>query len=66
MFGAWLADTVPDSDHSVMEVRFITVGMSRLLNVSHTDRGNKIRIISARPLTRKETKLYETTRQKYH
>jgi hypothetical protein len=31
----------------------------RLLMVSHTDRGNRIRIISARELTPRERKTYE-------
>ncbi len=51
-----------DPDHSVGEVRFIIFGISsagRLLVVSHTERGNRIRIISARPATRPERRLYE-------
>jgi uncharacterized DUF497 family protein len=62
VFGDELAITIPDPDHSKDEDRFITVGWShrrRLLIVSHTDRGNKIRIISARELTRSERKAYE-------
>ena len=51
-----------DPDHSIEEHRHITFGMSnkdRLLVVAHTDRGSKIRIISARPATRAERKMYE-------
>jgi uncharacterized DUF497 family protein len=51
-----------DPDHSDEEDRFITIGTSldgRLIILSHTDRGEKIRIISARLATRKERKLYE-------
>ena len=62
VFGDDLAITVPDPDHSDDEDRFITIGLSnrpRLLIVSHTDRGDRIRIISARELTRAERKAYE-------
>lgn len=62
IFGDELAITVPDPDHSDEEDRYITVGWSarrRLLIVSHTDREDKIRIISARELTRTERKEYE-------
>ncbi len=51
-----------DPDHSEDESRFVTFGMSsagHLLVVSHTDRGDRIRIISARLATRSERKLYE-------
>jgi len=62
VFGDDFATTVPDPDHSFAEERFITIGWSsqrRLLMVSHTDRGNRVRIISARELTRAERKDYE-------
>ncbi len=62
VFGDELATTVPDPDHSEDEERFITIGWSnrrRLLMVSHTDRNDRIRIISARELTRNERKAYE-------
>ncbi len=62
VFGDELAITVPDPDHSTEEERFITVGWSnrrRLLIVAHTDRGDRIRIISARELTPRERKAYE-------
>ena len=55
--------TVPDPDHSnVGEARYILVGQSergRLLAVSHAERGTTIRIISARPATRREREQYE-------
>jgi uncharacterized DUF497 family protein len=57
-----LAAIARDLEHSVAEFRFITFGISahgRLLAVSHTERGNKIRIISARLATRTERKIYE-------
>ena len=62
VFGDELAITVPNPDHSDDENRYITVGWSnrrRLLIVSHTDRDDKIRIISARELTPRERKTYE-------
>lgn len=57
-----LGITMYDPDHSVDEDRYITVGWShhhRLLMVAHTERGDRIRIISARELTRSERKAYE-------
>ena len=62
VFGDDLAITVPDPDHSIGEDRYITIGWSnrhRLLMVAHADRENRIRIISARELTRREQKAYE-------
>lgn len=57
-----LAVTFDDPDHSEAEDRFITIGHSsrnRLLFVAHTDRKERIRIISARRATRKEAHDYE-------
>jgi uncharacterized protein len=57
-----LSITYYDPDHSVREHRFITIGMSRsgkVLMVAHADRGENIRIISARKTTRRERKYYE-------
>lgn len=57
-----LSITVPDPDHSVEEDCYITIGLSsrlRLLMVAHTEREDRIRIFSARALTRKERKQYE-------
>lgn len=62
VFGDPLAITFADPDHSEDEERCITFGLStqrRLLVVSHADRGNRTRIISARLMTRKERKIYE-------
>ena len=62
IFGDEMAITVPDPDHSGEEDRFITIGWSnhrRLILVSHTDRGEKVRIISVRELTKAERKEYE-------
>ena len=57
-----LGITIFDPDHSDEEDRFITFGFStagRLLMVAHTERGERIRIISARGLTRAEREAYE-------
>jgi uncharacterized protein len=62
IFGDPLAVTYPDPDHSISEQRFITIGMSgakRVLIVAHVDRGESIRIISARKATPRERELYE-------
>jgi len=58
-----LAATFDDPDHSVGERRFITVGHSsheRLLVVVHVERGDNLRIISARLATARERKRHET------
>ncbi len=62
VFRDTLSATGPDPDHSVGEERFVTFGVStsgRLLVVGHTEHGDIIRIISARPATPGERKLYE-------
>jgi|APFre7841882724_1041349.scaffolds.fasta_scaffold489838_1 uncharacterized DUF497 family protein len=54
--------TARDPDHSDDEERFVTFGLSslgRLLAVSHTDRGEAVRIISARITTNAERLIYE-------
>jgi hypothetical protein len=53
--------TFDDPDHSDEEPREITIGIStrgRVLFLSHCDRGDRIRIISARKATSKERKQY--------
>lgn len=58
------AITFDDPDHSRCELRFVTIGTSRfgrLLFVAHTDRSDRIRIISARQATRREGHEYEET-----
>lgn len=63
VFGDPFAITYPDPDHSMEEVRFLTFGHSiagRILVVVHAERGDKIRIISAREMTRKERQDYES------
>jgi uncharacterized protein len=57
-----LAATGSDPDHSIGEARFVTFGVSakgRLLVVSHSERGESIRIISARRATKQEREIYE-------
>jgi uncharacterized DUF497 family protein len=57
-----LSVTGADPDHPVGEHRFVTFGNSnqnRLLAVAHTEKGDIIRIISARLVTRQERKIYE-------
>lgn len=62
VFGDPLAITYDDPDHSDVEDRYLTFGHSSqgiLLVVSHTDRDERTRIISARRASRKERKQYE-------
>ena len=57
-----LSITLSDPDHSEDEERFIDVGMSnnrRVLVVVYTERGKRIRLISAYKATRAERKQYE-------
>ena len=64
VFGDPLALTFDDPDHSITEQRYITVGMSsegRVLIVAHADRGENIRIVSARKTSRRERRHYEET-----
>jgi len=64
-FGDPLSITIPDPDHSVGEERWLLLGLStagRLLVVAHTERGDEIRIITARPATRRERHDHEETR----
>ncbi len=63
VFGDPLSITIYDPLHSKDEDRFVILGMSnknRLLVVVHTDRNDRIRIISARKATKKERKQYES------
>jgi hypothetical protein len=62
IFGDPLAITFDDPDHSMTEHRYITFGLSlqkRLIVVSHTERGDRTRIINARLMDRKERRIYE-------
>ena len=67
VFGDPLGTTMPDPNHSLVEDRYITVGMPsrrRLVMVAHTERGERVRIISARELTQAEREAYEEETQK--
>ncbi len=62
IFGDPLSLTVPDPVHSKVEGRFVTIGAShreKLLVVVHTERGDNMRIISARVASRRERRSYE-------
>lgn len=55
--------TIPDPLHSLVENRFVTTGLSnrqRHLVVVHSDRDDRIRIISARLASSNERKRYES------
>ncbi|NCO60250.1 BrnT family toxin [bacterium] len=57
-----MAATGADPDHSLSEERYVTFGVSekgRLVVVSHTEKDQTIRIISARKASKGERKLYE-------
>jgi uncharacterized DUF497 family protein len=57
-----LSVTVPDPLHSESEERFVLIGLSRkrhLVVVAHVERGDIIRIISARIASRAERRIYE-------
>lgn len=62
VLGDALGWTYPDTGHSELEPRWITIGMSeqqRVLVVIHIEEGSTIRIISAREATRSERRFYE-------
>jgi len=62
VFGDPLSVTISDPDHSDDEFRFVIVGQSfegQLLVVVHSEMEDSIRIISARPATRREREAYE-------
>lgn len=54
--------TFPDRDHSGGEEREITIGYTaghQVVFVTHCQRGDRLRIISARKATRRERRQYE-------
>jgi len=54
--------TYPDPKHSIGEQRYLNIGLSargQVLIVVHTERGEKIRIISCRKATTSERRDYE-------
>lgn len=57
-----MAATGVDPDHSLTEERYVTFGISekgRLVVVSHNEKDETIRIISARKANKGERELYE-------
>lgn len=53
---------VPDPDHSITEERYLIFGKAfgdRHIVVAFTEQGHRIRILSAREMTRRERKAYE-------
>ena len=62
IFGDPFELTIADPDHSEAEFRFISIGLSsagRLLVVGYTERNERIRLITARPVNPRERKQYE-------
>ena len=62
IFNDPLLFTFPDDVHSSTEERFINIGLSAnglILVFTHTERQDKIRIISCRKATARERKFYE-------
>jgi len=62
VFGDPLSLTIEDSHHLETERRFIIMGLSvrgRVLVVAHTERVERIRMISARMATSAERRQYE-------
>ena len=63
-FSDTLSLTIPDPEHSEDEFRYILLGATlagRLVVVSYTERGERIRLISARIATNRERKNYESS-----
>jgi uncharacterized DUF497 family protein len=61
-FGDPLSLNMPDPSHSVVEERYLVLGLSRqgrLLVVSYAERGPRTRLISARLASRVERRRYE-------
>ncbi len=59
-----LGGMVDDPRHSINEQRLVLIGMSdrqRLITVMFTEKGDRIRLISARQVTRAERRAYEET-----
>lgn len=66
LFADPLAITATDPDHSDDEERFVDIGLSdhgRIIVVSYTERGDTIRLITARPATRRERRTYEEQKE---
>lgn len=62
VFSDEYSSCVDDPDHSVAEARYLLFGLStngKFLVVSFTERSERIRIISARLMTKQERNAYE-------
>jgi uncharacterized DUF497 family protein len=62
VFGDPLAKTISDPEHSILESRFVTIGVTarrRLVVVCHTEEEDMIRVISAREASAHERQSYE-------
>lgn len=62
VFGDQRSSTLADPDHSHNEERFLIFGRTRQdrhVVVAFTERGDKIRLISARQMTLREREAYE-------
>lgn len=62
VFGDPLSITFHDPDHSAGEERYITIGMSKkgvILVVAHAEKGDAVRVVTARRATRRERRFYE-------
>lgn len=54
--------TIADPEHSAREERFIDIGAAadgKILVLSYTERGQKVRLISCRKATKAEREIYE-------
>lgn len=63
VFGDPLHRTFADPRHSIGEFRFLTTGYTstgRLVIMAHADRGDRVRIITARAAKPNERKSYES------
>lgn len=63
-----LAQTIRETANSQGEDRFLTIGRAgsgRLLAVAHSYRGDRIRVISARPATQRERKRHDQDKRRF-
>jgi len=63
VFADDLSSTIEDPDHSQGEARYVIFGRTssdQYLVVGYTERGDRIRVISARAMTRQERQAYES------
>jgi uncharacterized DUF497 family protein len=62
------AQTIRDAANSQSEDRFLTIGRAgsgRLLAVAHSYRGDRIRVISARPATQRERNRHDQDQRRF-